>query len=120
MYAWWKRNYLQVCGVFMQMWPRYIYTYISRPSATFDASRRLFISSVKFIAVKFSALSSLRPGLYAEPINGNGRCSVDRGEGEGGARRSVRGKYYRGSGLISENLPQVRGFARRNYSLSFD
>lgn len=64
----------------MQMWPRYIYTYISRPSATFDASRRLFISSVKFIAVKFSALSSLRPGLYAEPINGNGRCSVDRGE----------------------------------------
>lgn len=64
----------------MQMWARYIYTYISRPSATFDASRRLFISSVKFIAVKFSALSSLRPGLYAEPINGNGRCSVDRGE----------------------------------------
>lgn len=92
MYAWWKRNYLQVCGVFMQMWPRYIYTYISRPSATFDASRRLFISSVKFIAVKFSALSSLRPGLYAEPINGNGRCSVDRGEGEDGAGRKRRSR----------------------------
>lgn len=115
-----KKLFTGVRRVYANVATIYIYTYISRPSATFDASRRLFISSVKFIAVKFSALSSLRPGLYAEPINGNGRCSVDRGEGEGRAGRRVRGKYYRGSGLISENLPQVRGFARRNYSLSFD
>lgn len=135
-----KRNYLQVCGVFMQISNSQGATRctLSRGQIYISTSMPLHATRLVAFAVAtltppssrlstlaksrssrcFTALSSIRPGSYAEPIN-SGRASSRRRRYRGCSRKML---SQVGSSRSSFSNRPISGYdlLRRNYSLSFN